>query len=91
MSFEPTEEQKRAYIEAQRNKNSVLIWPLADLAQHAMAAALKLNNELVHDNLGRGPLNLHLHGADHVECLRDEWKEADWLRLADEKLREVKR
>ncbi len=66
MSFEPTEEQRRAYVEAQRNKNSVLIWPLADLAQQATAAALQAE---------------HYNNCPQCAC------RADWLKLADEKLR----
>ncbi len=71
MSFEPTEEMKAAY-----NWAKDLFGPrshtmhLADLAQHATAAALEA------EHMGTGPL-----------CNQCYYTKADWLKLADEKLR----
>ena len=63
---------------AMRDDNlfTVLV-PLADLAQHATAAALALQFSIDHD----------FHAADECKDPCHKYTEADWLRLADEKLR----
>lgn len=77
--FEPTEEMKAAY----RWTLDVDIFPLsfvkrlADLAQHATAAALALQFSIDHD----------FHAADECKNPYHKYTAADWLRLADEKLR----
>ena len=83
MVFEPTEEMKAAYCDAERIREdqliykSALIRPLADLALHATAAALEAEHAITCREF-------------HYKCPVDRTK-GDWLRLADEKLREVKR
>ncbi len=63
MSFEPTEKMKAAYAYVRRIGTPNV---LADLAQHATAAALQAE---------------HYNNCPQCAC------RADWLRLADEKLR----
>jgi len=74
MSFKPTEEMKAAYKWARLCGQIDFEGYLADLAQHAMAAALEAEFQVSN-------IKLNLECANNV----------DWLRLADEKLREVKR
>jgi len=76
-SFEPTEEMKAAYRWGKAYTGVLL--PdrvfLADLAQHAMAAALEAE---------------HFIGCEDCEdeiCPKMQYLEADWLRLADKELR----
>jgi hypothetical protein len=77
--FEPTEEMMAAYSLAKAFPTPSMIGDLADLAQHATAAALKAEHEASHvDGL-----------CESGDCFSKS--PADWLRLADEKLREVKR
>ncbi len=78
--FEPTEKMKLAYRRVVEDG----AWApdgLADLAQHATAAALHLQFVIDHD----------FHHADGCMAVGHKYKDADWLKLADEKLREVKR
>jgi len=76
MSFEPTDEMKSAYLSARVLGLGTGV-ALADLAQHAMAAALELQFTLDHDCLS----------ADECKNRHHKRTKADWLRLADEKLR----
>jgi len=72
MSFEPTEKMKLAYRRAIEGA-----WApdgLADLAQHALAAAREAE---------------HIISCEDCEdeiCPKMQYLEADWLRLADKEL-----
>ncbi len=79
MSFEPTEEMKLAY---QSTRDYLGTFDcsevyLADLAQHATAAALEAEFMSEH---------YRLEGVEPSQCAHPLHK-ADWLKLADEKLR----
>jgi len=74
MSFEPTEGMKAAYRFV---RDRHFADDLADLAQHATAAALEAEFWLEHP-LVKGERKKH------------DFTPADWLRLADKELREVK-
>ncbi len=89
MSFEPTEKQKAAYRDVRdfQAAHPDLEWAindrgylspsrlLADLAQHAMAAALALDFTIDHG------------ACDECSNPCHKFIDADWLKLADEKLR----
>ncbi len=79
MSFIPTEEMKAAYRTGCRT-NDTLCRHLVDLAQHALAAALKAEFMAEH---------YRCNGVEISQCAHPLHK-ADWLELADEKLREAK-
>ncbi len=75
--FEPTEKMKLAYRRVVEDG----AWApdgLADLAQHATAAALEAEHKF----------HCGIFSNKCDDCKRTK---SDWLRFADEKLREVKR
>lgn len=75
MSFEPTEEQRAAYRRVRDLDLESIMVVLAELAQHAMAAALEAE---------------HFIGCEDCEdeiCAKMQYMGADWLRLADKELR----
>lgn len=75
MSFEPTAEQRKAYRVVRGGYPD--LFPLADLAQHAMAAAMEAEFMSEH---------YRCDGVNPSQCAHPLHK-ADWLKLADEKLR----
>jgi poly-gamma-glutamate capsule biosynthesis protein CapA/YwtB (metallophosphatase superfamily) len=79
MSFEPTDEMRAAYKLYRESRSNgyirlrSVVASLADLALYAMAAAIEAEHNLY----------------QHYRCPNCGNTEADWLKLADEKLREV--
>jgi hypothetical protein len=76
MNFEPTEEMKAAYRSATRRSHMTYHRILADLALHAMAAALEAEHFI------------DCEDCEDEICPKMQYMGADWLRLADKELRE---
>jgi hypothetical protein len=93
--FELIPAQKAAYVTAREFPAPSMIADLCDLAQHATAAALSAEFWARHSpwKSACGEIKQTEFGSVMQACTRPEheYQHVDWLRLADEKLREVKR